>query len=252
MNLIRVALMLLFLGFASEATASQSSLRGSRHSVRKQAQIANAHGYSELRTNADIRKFVEQGYLVPIRSSTHFDLSNVAQPYTRPEVKLFVERLSSQYQAACDEKLVITSLTRALNEQPPNASKLSVHPRGMAIDLRIPRKTLCQKWLARNLSLLEAKGVIEATRERRPPHYHVAVFPIQYKAYLEQKQTSSPRTHLESKASGVRTTRIYRVKPGESLWSIARSHNTTVAQLKKSNALRSDKIVPGQRIKVPP
>ncbi|MFS8650992.1 MAG: LysM peptidoglycan-binding domain-containing protein [Caldibacillus sp.] len=40
------------------------------------------------------------------------------------------------------------------------------------------------------------------------------------------------------------------VKPGETLWSIARTYNTTVAELKKINGLRSDLIFPNQRLEV--
>lgn len=40
------------------------------------------------------------------------------------------------------------------------------------------------------------------------------------------------------------------VKPGDSLWSIARTYNTTVTQLKKINGLTSDIIFPNQRLEV--
>lgn len=40
------------------------------------------------------------------------------------------------------------------------------------------------------------------------------------------------------------------VKPGDTLWSIARTYNTTVAQLKKINGLSSDLIFPNQRLEV--
>ena len=45
-----------------------------------------------------------------------------------------------------------------------------------------------------------------------------------------------------------RTTHV--VKPGDSLWSIARTYNTTVTQLKKINGLTSDIIFPNQRLEV--
>ena len=41
------------------------------------------------------------------------------------------------------------------------------------------------------------------------------------------------------------------VKPGDSLWSIARKHDTTVNALKKANNLTSDVLLDGQKIKVP-
>ncbi|MFQ3671914.1 MAG: LysM peptidoglycan-binding domain-containing protein [Verrucomicrobiia bacterium] len=43
----------------------------------------------------------------------------------------------------------------------------------------------------------------------------------------------------------------YTVKSGDSLWRIARDHNTTVAKIKELNELTSDVIRPGQIIKIP-
>ena len=60
-----------------------------------------------------------------------------------------------------------------------NASSLSVHPTGIAVDLRRPSGR-CLTWLRRTLLAAERRGEIEATEERRPPHFHVAVLPSRY------------------------------------------------------------------------
>ncbi|MGH7465916.1 MAG: hypothetical protein ACREK1_12120, partial [Longimicrobiales bacterium] len=70
--------------------------------------------------------------------------------------------------------------------QPRNASPLSVHPAGMAVDLRVSRDAACREWLSAELLELEAMELIDATLERRPPHYHIAVFPIQFGQYAAQ------------------------------------------------------------------
>jgi hypothetical protein len=101
----------------------------------------------------------------------------VSFPYARPEVRTFLEQLGHAYRAACGEPLVVTSLVRPITRQPWNASPISVHPTGMAIDLRRSDRRGCRQYLESTLLALEAEGMIEAIRERWPAHYHVAVFP---------------------------------------------------------------------------
>ena len=45
--------------------------------------------------------------------------------------------------------------------------------------------------------------------------------------------------------------KIYTVKPGDSLGGIAMKHRTSVSHIKKVNHLKSDKIIVGQKIKMP-
>jgi hypothetical protein len=108
----------------------------------------------------------------------------VSFPYSRDAVKLFVERLARDYRAATGDRLVVTSLTRPVSRQPRNASPLSVHPTGMAVDFRVPKKLAHRRWLERTLLSLENRNVLDATRERHPAHYHVAVFPREYSRYV--------------------------------------------------------------------
>lgn len=283
--------------------AEAQTLRGSTPTMRRQHLIAQDHDYTFLRTSAQIRRFVDSGYLVRMGGNADYALAAVSHPYARPAVKLFVERLASQYRSACDEKLVVTSLTRAVQEQPRNASDLSVHPAGMAVDLRISRKRSCVVWLEKTLLSLEKQGVLDATRERRPPHYHVALFPAPYTRYvasiagsssvklasaqpapakpvdggsstapvaiaeaslddasdLEQQLTDAlnedsdqPQLVTANVAPDPEEeTRTYRVNRGDSLWSIARRHNTTVDTLKNMNSLKGSSIMAGQVITVP-
>jgi hypothetical protein len=60
----------------------------------------------------------------------------------------------------------------------------------MAIDLRRPRDRECLSWLRDVLLDLEKKGLIEATEERSPAHFHVAVFPTPYGRYVVDGTTS--------------------------------------------------------------
>ena len=225
------------------------SLRGSTRSLDLQNSQARIHDFTYLSTATQVRRFVDAGYLVQVRPNRDFRLHVVTFPYARPEVELFILRLAAQYRAGCGEQMVVTSLTRPLNFKPRNASDRSVHPTGMALDLRRP-SSRCRGWLEPVLLDLESSGLLEATRERSPPHYHIVIFPNQYAAYVsgraarqELGSASSPDIDLQTVA--------YRVRRGDSLWTIARSHGTTVDELKIENGLRSNTIFAGQVIEVP-
>lgn len=245
------------------------ALKGSRTAMKKQNTVAQREDYSFLRTATDVRRFVERGLLVPVRSNSAVKLANVSFPYTRPAVKTFIERLGPQYKNACGEKLVVTSLTRPLSRQPQNASTLSVHPAGMALDLRTSNRTSCRRWLENTLLTLEKQGILEATRERRPAHYHVAVFPDAYLSYLSKTATGrkaaaqasgrQPAMKIASATKPNYATVIsppsgndrYRVRSGDSLWIIAKKYGVSVTELKQANNLRSSRIKPGQTLVIP-
>jgi LysM repeat protein len=150
--------------------------------------------------------------------------------------------------------LVVTSLTRPESEQPPNASDRSVHPTGMAADLRRPVSLKCRRWLEGVLMDLEKNHIVEATREQHPAHYHVAIFPDPYKRWIEGRTSSVlfAGTSLKPKPTptGKALTR-YQVRSGDSLWNIAKKHGTTVAMLRAKNDLPSNAIHAGQVIEVP-
>jgi hypothetical protein len=116
----------------------------------------------------------------------------------------------------------------------------------MAIDIRRSNSRACRSWIESVLLSLEASGVLEATREYSPPHYHIAVYPQPYARYVEALTTRRAETRMAS--SGVLE---YRVRIGDSLWEIARSHGTTVNELKAENNLRGSRIYAGQLLKVP-
>jgi hypothetical protein len=152
-----------------------------------QNEVARDQDFTFIRTPAQVGGFVDKGLLVPVEGNADYRVATfVSFPFARPEVLTFVERLAAQYRASCGEPLVVTSLTRPQATQPTNAHALSVHPAGMAVDLRISQTGACRSWLEATLVSLEAEGVLDATRERNPPHYHVAVFPDAYRAYVER------------------------------------------------------------------
>lgn len=232
----------LVVGLAVSATPSAAqSLRGSRSSLNLQNTVARQHDFTFTRTTAQVRWFVDNGYMVRVRSGDGYVLKQMSHPYARPEVALFIARLGRQYRSACGENLVVTSLTRPTTRQPRNASPRSVHPTGMAMDLRRSTNRGCRSWLESVLLSLEGAGVLEATYERRPPHYHVALFPRQYSDYVERKR----------EATVVAAQQEYRVRRGDSLWSIARNNGTSVPELRAANDIRGSQIYPGQVLTIP-
>lgn len=227
------------------APAAAQSLRGSPATVERQNLAALTHDFTFLRDAAHVRRFVEGGYLVPVTSNPAYSVKRISFPYARPEVELFLSRLGRQYREACGETLVVTSLTRPTTRQPWNASPRSVHPTGMAVDLRRSTNRACREWLESVLLHLEGEGVIEAVRERRPPHYHVAVFPQPYAEYVDGLKAAGRGTPgSRAREAG------YRVRPGDSLWTIARAHGLTLGELREANDLRGNRIHPGQLLRL--
>lgn len=223
------------------------SLRGSRASVDRQNREARQHDFTFLRGPVQLDRFVDAGLLVSLDDNEHYRLHDVSFNVARPEVKLFVQRLSAQYLAACDERLVVTSLTRPTSRQPTNASPRSVHPTGMAVDLRVPDTSTCRRWLESTLLSLERTRVLEATLERSPLHFHVAIFPDQYLDYVGRVTGRSTGALLASVQPPSRHT----VRRGETLSEIAARYGTTPARIGAVNALRSTVIYPGQILDIP-
>lgn len=257
MNRTRTLPSLLGAGLAGVCLAAlpldAQSLRGSSASLDRQNQQARLHDFTYLRTPEQVRRFVSSGYLVPVVPTRDMDLHRVSFPYARPEVRLFLQRLSAQYRQACGEKLVVTSLTRPLSNQPPNASSRSVHPTGMAVDLRRSARASCRNWLESTLLALEGQGLIEAIYERNPPHYHVAVYPRPYARYV-QRMTGEREVvaRAASADAGVELQWItHTVRRGETLSGIASRYETSVARLQAENGVRGTRILVGQRLRVP-
>ena len=181
------------------AAAGSAELRGSPASMERQHAVAQELDYSFLRTPGEVREFVGEGRLVRIEGNEDYEVSKgVSYPYARPELRTFVERLGAQYREACGERLVVTSLTRPLSSQPVNAHPLSVHPAGMAADFRISPAATCREWLEQALLSLERDELLDVTRERNPPHYHVAVFPVAYMEYVARQEKAAAATAEET------------------------------------------------------
>ena len=242
--------------------AAAQSLRGSPASIDRMYRQARANDLAFYETSGGVRRAVEAGRLVVLTGSADYRLKDVSQPYVLPATRTFVQRIAAQYREQCGDKLVITSGTRPQSMRLANSTSKTVHPTGMAVDLRKPTRAACLSWLRETLSFLEARGVLEATEERNPPHFHVAVFPAEYTRYVggsggsigtarlatAENTSPAPRAAFSAGSSAAAT---YLVRNGDSLWTIARRKNVSVEVLRAANSLRSSRIVAGQVLTIP-
>lgn len=151
-------------------------LRGSKESVEKMYEFAMLHHLPFYLTPTKVDDAIANGMLVPLTGDSTYELTHgVGYSYATHEAKQFVLAFAPQYLAVCGRPLMVTSAARPISRQPHNANPHSVHPTGIAVDLRRPSAGSCLNWLRGALAELEDIGIIEATEERHPVHLHVAV-----------------------------------------------------------------------------
>lgn len=150
-------------------------------------------GLDFYETSTQVRRAIVRGELVALPGNANYTVSNVRTPYVRPQTKSFIADLAVDYRRTCGKPMVVTSATRPMSRKLVNSSSLTVHPTGMAVDLRKPSGR-CLTWLRKTLLAAERRGAIEATEERRPPHFHVAVLPVRYQKTSLTSAGSSSKT----------------------------------------------------------
>ncbi len=243
-------LVAIIIACAAPRAGSAQSLRGSMASVERMYDYAVRDDLTFYETGNDVRWAAARGELVQLHSDHGYEMHRVAFPFVRPATLTFVENLSNEFDRTCGQELVVTSGVRPETRQPSNSSQRSVHPTGMAVDLRRPTGR-CLTWLRRELLSLENAGVVEATEEHHPAHFHVAVFAKEYLQYADAQTDVRPTAMILARAPAVATAKKYKVRAGDSLWSIALRHATTVEQLVAANRLASKRIRPGQTLVIP-
>ncbi|HYH81205.1 MAG TPA: DUF5715 family protein, partial [Longimicrobium sp.] len=145
--------------------AQAQTLKGSRGSVERMYNQARGQDLTFYRSGRGVRSAAAEGELVRLRGNEHYRVANASYPYALPTTRTFVQRLAAQYHEACGEKLVITSAVRPRSVRLRNSVTETVHPSGMAVDVRRPGRASCLRWLRRTLLDVEGEGVIEAIEE---------------------------------------------------------------------------------------
>jgi hypothetical protein len=204
-KILGVSLSLSLLSAPALAASESYSLRGSLRAMQEQNQVAKEHGLSFLLSPDQVGRAVARGDLVELTGGEDYEVAEfVTHPFAVPAVRNFVERLGSGYRAACGQRLVVTSAVRPLAQQPKNAHALSVHPAGMAVDLRVSDRATCREWLEKEVVRLRDLGVINGIREYSPPHYHIAIYPGPYQAMVDV-ELAEARAQAEREAERVRS-----------------------------------------------
>ncbi len=150
-------------------------------------------------TTSDRDAHIASGYLVRLEGQNISLKSGDVVPFVLPETRDFILHLAQDYGQAGCSALIITSALRVVDgDMPSNASSFSVHPRGMAADVRVTGiSEYCETWLNDYLLTKESQMVVDATREhwrmvrgrRVPnPHFHIVVpiTPIRTSVQLAQ------------------------------------------------------------------
>jgi LysM repeat protein len=229
-------------------------------------------------TSKGVYESVRDGELKLVSITMDLTLEKVSYPFVLPRTLDVLNVFAKKYHEACGERLVVTSAARPRTEQPRNASPQSVHPTGMAIDFRKPSGN-CLTYLRGELLALEKLGIVEATEERHPVHFHVAVLqrgsfapaarvasatqapaaPTQPTLVVavatdsaggtvELPDSSAKKVEKPAPKAAARAA-TYTVKRGDNLSTIAKRFGLTVARLKSLNGLRTSNLQPGQKLK---
>jgi LysM repeat protein len=257
---------------AQRAGREPDALRGSRASVEKMYDFAQRYRYPFYLTPTTLDDAIAKGKLVPLTGDASYELTRgVGFSYATVEARDFVTQFAPQYLAACGVPLTVTSAARPTSRQPRNANPHSVHPTGIAVDIRRPYPGPCLTWVRNALAQLEARGFVEATEEHHPVHLHVAVLqapgsrftlPDLTNGVSVARQPTTPVTTVAATLNGQVSlaaatndwakTRLYLVRDGDTLWDVAQKTGVSVAALARANN-RSPRSVlrPGTTLKLP-
>ena len=259
--------------YAQRKAQEPAELHGSKESVEKMYSFAVSHRMPFYLTPTNVDKAIADGRLVALTGDSTYELTRgVGFSYSTREAKQFVLAFAPQYLAACGVPLTVTSAARPMSNQPHNANPHSVHPTGIAVDIRRPPPGPCLTWVRGALAALEERGVLEATEEHHPVHLHVAVLvqpgakvllPNLVRTVVARQIPVAPAVPATVTASGGEVTlashaaanakqpRTYVVRQGDTMWDIANRTGVTLEDLKRANGASASTLRPGATLTVP-
>jgi hypothetical protein len=158
-------------------TGRVSLVGGEVSSSKQQFGYAMENQLPFMTNEADYETRIASGYFVRLEGP--FLEVHAKRPYALPSTVAFATEMSVAYNTFGCGRLVIKDTLRLTTERPKNGSPESVHPAGMALDIRtkyIPVE--CADWLRTYISQKEAEGKVDGTQEWKPEHLHIVV-PLQ-------------------------------------------------------------------------
>lgn len=190
----RTRLLLVPIAALVPTLAEAQSLRGSPASVDRMFYRAHAQRLTFFETADEVARAAGEGEVALLRGNMDYAVVGTQVPYVRPQTLRFIEALGAAHRQACGEPIIVTSGIRPTTRKLRNSHVKSVHPTGMAVDIR-KSPGACRDWLRRALLGLEAQGMIEAIEENRPPHFHIAVYTAPARAAIlaAGNRTSAPK-----------------------------------------------------------
>jgi hypothetical protein len=151
-----------------------SLVGGCQTTSEQQLQYARGNQLPLITTVAQYHERIASGQFV-LFEGPHLQVL-AKRPYALPSTVAFIAEMSVAYNAAGCGKLVVRDALRLTTERPLNGSMHSVHPAGMAVDIRMQYiKSECGDWLRSYVRLKEAAGKVDGTHELKPEHLHVVV-----------------------------------------------------------------------------
>jgi LysM repeat protein len=242
---------------AQRRNVEPKDLQGSKASVEKMYDFALRYRYPFYLTPTTLDTAIARGRLVALTGDSTYELTRgVGFSYATREAKQFVTLFAPQYLAACGAPLTVTSAARPMSRQPHNANPHSVHPTGIAVDIRRPPPGPCLTWVRGALDELETKGIVEATEEHHPVHLHIAVLQAPGARVALPDLTHgvvvarvAPAPVVSAASNGVVSVvafpgalrdsaarpRTYQVRQGDTLWDVAQKTGFSVRAIADAN-----------------
>lgn len=187
------------------------SLRGSKKVAKHQNTEADKERLTRLRDEAELRRFVETGILVPLPENLFVQVDPRLQAqyrYCRPWTRDFLNDLGKAYHLAHGQPVQVNSAVRTLSRQkvlrrtngnaaPVAGPYQSSHTTASTIDIA---KGDDLQWMRNYLRQKKVTGQIEVVEEFAQPVFHVMVFKnYGQKKTNAQKSKTPARKPLHSK-----------------------------------------------------